>query len=100
VGASPAERAALADTLLLLRPDEVWAVVDATRRLDDTGAWLRALAGDRGVDAVALVNVGVTSAPAAGLDLPAPVVLMGDSPATPEAWASLLASRLVEQDLA
>ncbi len=99
VGAAPPVRAAVADTLDQLAPDEVWAVVDATRRLDDTAAWLTAVGGDRGVDALALVNTEVTSAPAAALALQAPVVLVGDRHATPEAWVSLLAARLTEQDL-
>jgi len=99
VGAAPPVRAAVADTLDQLAPDEVWAVVDATRRLDDTAAWLTAVGGDRGVDALAVVNTEVTSAPAAALALQAPVVLVGDRHATPEAWVSLLAARLAEQDL-
>lgn len=99
VGAAPPVRAAVADALDQLAPDEVWAVVDATRRLDDTAAWLTAVGGDRGVDALALVNAEVTSAPAAALALQAPVVLVGDRHATPEAWVSLLAARLAEQDL-
>ncbi|MBC3763746.1 hypothetical protein ACUN7V_08340 [Quadrisphaera oryzae] len=99
IGAAPPVRAAVADTLEQLAPDEVWAVVDATRRLDDTAAWLTAVAGERGVDALALTNTEVTSAPAAALALPAPVVLVGDRPATPEAWVSMLAARLAAQDL-
>lgn len=99
IGAAPPARAAVADTLEQLAPDEVWAVVDATRRLDDTAAWLTAVAGERGVDALALTNTDVTSAPAAALALPAPVVLVGDRPATPEAWVSLLAARLAAQEL-
>ncbi|MBF5083107.1 hypothetical protein [Quadrisphaera sp. INWT6] len=99
VGAAPPVRAAVADTLDQLAPDEVWAVVDATRRLDDSAAWLTAVGGDRGVDALAVVNTEVTSAPAAALALQAPVVLVGDRHATPEAWVSLLAARLAEQDL-
>jgi hypothetical protein len=99
VGAAPPVRAAVADTLDQVAPDEVWAVVDATRRLDDSAAWLTAVGGDRGVDALALVNTEVTSAPAAALALQAPVVLVGDRHATPQTWVSLLAARLAEQDL-
>ncbi|TNM69406.1 hypothetical protein FHN55_03590 [Streptomyces sp. NP160] len=99
IGAAPPVRAAVADTLEQLAPDEVWAVVDATRRLDDTAAWLTAVAGERGVDALALTNTEVTSAPAAALALPAPVVLVGDRPATPEAWVSMLAARLAAEEL-
>ncbi|TXR55085.1 hypothetical protein [Quadrisphaera setariae] len=98
IGASAAHRAAMGEVLAALGADEVWAVVDATRRLPDTAAWLEQLGAVTPVDALALVNVDATSAPAAALGLPQPVVVLGDRPASPRAWARVLAKRLRAQD--
>ncbi len=99
-GADAGRRAAARGLLTTLRVDQLWAVVDATRRTADVEAWLRDVAPAGGVDAVSLVDTAATAVPAAGLDLAAPVALLEGRPATPAAWVSLLAARLTEDDLA
>lgn len=99
VGADAGQRAAARGLLASLGVDQLWAVVDATRRTADVEAWLRDVAPAGGVDAVSLVDTAATAAPAAGLDLSAPVVLLDGRPATPAAWVSMLAARLTEDDL-
>ena len=97
--ASPGERAAAAAVLASLDADQVWAVVDATRRTADVEGWLRAVGPPAGVDAVALVGTTSTTAPAASLRLSAPVVLLEGRPATAVDWVVHLAAHLVREDL-
>ncbi|PWJ52574.1 hypothetical protein SAMN06264364_11969 [Quadrisphaera granulorum] len=99
IGASSGHRAAVVEVLDALGADEVWAVVDATRRLPDTAAWLASFGGDDTVDALALVNIRATSAPAAALGLVQPVVVLGERPASPRAWAQVIAARLRDEDV-
>ena len=90
---------AAAAVLASLDADQVWAVVDATRRTPDVEGWLRTVGPPAGVDAVALVGTGSTTAPAASLRLSAPVVLLDGRPATAVDWVVHLASHLVREDL-
>ncbi|WP_350348537.1 hypothetical protein ABIQ69_01015 [Agromyces sp. G08B096] len=46
-----------------LRPDEVWAAVDAGRTADDSAQWLRRLAQQVGLHAIGVVGVGLTRDP-------------------------------------
>jgi hypothetical protein len=99
-GADAGQRAAARALLTSLGVDQLWAVVDATRRTADVERWLSDVAPAGGVDAVSLVDLSATAAPGSGLDLQAPVVLLDGRPATPVAWVSMLAARLTEDDLA
>jgi hypothetical protein len=69
----------------------VWAVVDATRKTADTARHLRTI-GD--IDAVAVHGSRATADPATPLALAEPIALLDGRPATPHAWAALLAERL------
>lgn len=55
-----------------LGPEQVWAVVDASRKPDDTHAWLDAVRRHVPVDAVVVVGRGLTATPGTveGLGLP------------------------------
>lgn len=77
--------------LRALAPDATWAVVEATRKPRDVGAWTRAVGG---VDALALTGVDETSDPAAVLGLGIPVGRLEGRRATPAEWAALLADRV------
>jgi hypothetical protein len=70
----------------------VWAVVDATRKTNDTAQHLSML-GE--VEAVIVHGVEVTSDPATVLGLDLPIVSLDGKPATPHAWAALLCARIV-----
>lgn len=69
----------------------LWAAVDATRKLADTARHLSTMGR---VDALAVYAAAVCSDPAGVLALNVPVALLDGRPATPAAWAALLAERL------
>jgi hypothetical protein len=69
----------------------VWAVVDATRKTADTARYLRTM-GE--VDAIAVHGLAATADPATPLALAEPIALLDGRPATPHAWAALLAERM------
>jgi hypothetical protein len=46
-----------------IRPDQVWVVVDAGRKAEDTARWVRAVASVVPVDAVAVIRQDSTSTP-------------------------------------
>lgn len=52
------------DRLAELRPDEVWAVVDASRSLGDTKEWVDRLNATNGVHALAVIGTALTRDPA------------------------------------
>jgi hypothetical protein len=70
---------------------QVWAVVDATRKVGDLADHLDRLGG---VDALVVQRPEVTRDPASILDLGVPVALLGSRPGTPRAWADLISGRL------
>jgi hypothetical protein len=69
----------------------VWAVVDATRK---TGETRRHLAAIGPVDALAVHGAVGCADPASVLALDVPVALLDSAPATPYAWAAMLAPLL------
>ncbi|MFH5824882.1 hypothetical protein [Georgenia sp. AZ-5] len=69
------------DVLRALAPDQVWAVVDAGRKADDTAEWVAALQEVAAVDAVAVVGLDLTRTPGTVNDLGLPVGWIGDAPA-------------------
>jgi hypothetical protein len=75
---------------------QVWAVVDATRKVGDIADQLDRLGG---VDALVVERADVTRDPASILELGLPVAVLDDRPATPRAWADLITGRL-DQDAA
>lgn len=75
---------------------QVWAVVDATRKVGDIADQLDRLGG---VDALVVERADVTRDPASILELRLPVAVLDSRPATPRAWADLISGRL-DQDTA
>jgi hypothetical protein len=73
--------------LRALRPDAVWAVVDATRKPADTRTRLAAI--DL-VDALVVVGAADTGSPATVLALDVPVAMLDGHPATAERWTAAL----------
>ena len=69
----------------------VWAVVDATRKTNDSARHVRAL-GD--VEALVVHGVDITSDPATVLGLDLPIVSLDGKPATPHSWAAMLCARI------
>jgi hypothetical protein len=78
--------------LRALRPDAVWAVVDATRKPTDTRARLAAI---ELVDALVVIGAADTGSPATVLELDRPVAMLDGRPATAERWAAALADTVV-----
>jgi hypothetical protein len=70
---------------------QVWAVVDATRKVGDIADQLARLGG---VDALVVDRADVTRDPAGILELGLPVAVLDGRSATPRAWADLIAGRL------
>jgi hypothetical protein len=77
--------------LQALEPTTTWGAVEATRKPYDVAGFARAVGG---FQALALSAVDDTSDPAAVLELGIPVARLDDKPATPSAWAALLAGRV------
>jgi hypothetical protein len=70
---------------------QVWAVVDATRKVGDLADHLHRFGA---VDALVVDRADVTRDPATVLDLRIPVALVEGRSATPRAWADLLTARM------
>jgi hypothetical protein len=84
----------LSHMIAIWGPDAVWAVVDATRKIEDVAPWLDGLPR---LDAVVLQETDCTADPAAVLShLTAPVALVDGVRASAHRWASLLCERLDE----
>jgi hypothetical protein len=79
-GATAAEQTA-AVSLRSLGADSVWAVVDASRKHEDTAAWLRALRTVVAVEALAVVGTTATATPYSVLRLGLPIG-WSDAPAS------------------
>jgi hypothetical protein len=73
----------------------VWAVADATRKTSETRRHLTAIGA---VDALAVHGATGCADPASVLALDVPVAMIDSAPATPHAWAALLAPLLSESD--
>jgi hypothetical protein len=70
---------------------QVWAVVDATRKVGDLADHLDRLGP---LDALVVERADVTRDPATVLDLRVPVALLEGHRATPRVWADLVADRM------
>ncbi len=86
--------------LRALTPDQVVAVVDATRRPGDTAAWLQSLAV-RGFDvgSVRAHRVAATGEPGAVLGLGVAVASVDGRTASPREWAAVLLDRVQRRAL-
>jgi len=80
-----------ASVLQALEPTLCWGVAEASRKPEDLASWSAALGG---LDVLAVVDLEGTTTPASVLACPVPVGRLDGVPATAEAWASLLCSRL------
>ena len=67
-----AEVAELAEALAGIAPDQVWAAVDASRKTEDTAAWVRAVDAVLAVDALVVTGSELTATPGSvrGLGIP------------------------------
>ncbi|OJV27848.1 MAG: hypothetical protein BGO26_16305 [Actinobacteria bacterium 69-20] len=91
----PTWRQRSATVIAELQADAVWAVVDATRKPDDTR---RALGGLTRVDGIIVVNGRHTSSPASVWGIDKPIALLNGRRSTPTAWTVLLESKLAEME--
>ena len=82
------------EMLHALRPDETWAVVEASRKPEDIEAWSAKVGR---IDALALCRADESVSPAAVLAAGMPVTRIDNRPATPMGWGLLLADRLADQ---
>ncbi|GAA4138815.1 hypothetical protein [Leifsonia shinshuensis] len=72
---------ALAAALASIAPDQVWAAVDASRKLDDTAVWVRAVDAVLAVDGLAARNGALTATPWAVGALGLPLLWLDTPPA-------------------
>jgi hypothetical protein len=63
----------LAESLAGIEPDQVWLTVDASRKADDTAAWVRAVDAILGVDGIAVTGAALTATPQSVSELGFPV---------------------------
>ena len=84
-----------AQVIAALEPNAVWAVVDATRKAEDSRTDLDGLGP---IDALAVHSAGRTASPATVWDLDIPVALLDGRPASAGVWAALLFDRLRAPD--
>jgi len=73
----PEERTEQLALLPVLEADQLWAAVDATRKPEDTAAWIQQLTAVRPVDGVLCLNAGYTSTPHTLHALGLPVLEVG-----------------------
>ncbi len=66
-----------------IEPDQVWAAVDASRKDEDTAAWVAAVDAVLAVDAIAASNAALTATPLAIDRLGHPVLWLDAPPAAP-----------------
>jgi hypothetical protein len=67
------EVAELAEALAGIAPDQVWAAVDASRKAEDTAAWVRAVDAVLAVDALVVTGSQVTATPGSVRELGIPI---------------------------
>ncbi len=94
VGPDAHDRALAAPLLRALRPDQLWAVVDARTKPADAAAWVAAVGADRPVDALAVHGLLDTTAPGTVLELDLPVAWVDGLPASRLLWAAALGQEL------
>lgn len=70
----PRDRAKQLELLTILDPDQIWAVVDATRKPADTADWVQQLAQAHSLDGVLCLNAMHTSTPHTVHELGLPVL--------------------------
>ncbi|MFF1632402.1 hypothetical protein [Leifsonia sp. NPDC058248] len=80
------EVAELAEALAGIAPDQVWAAVDASRKAEDTAAWVRAVDGVLAVDALVVTGSQLTATPGSVRELGIPIgwldgAMLGAGPA-------------------
>ncbi|MGC8626010.1 MAG: hypothetical protein ACP5VR_00400 [Acidimicrobiales bacterium] len=80
-----------ASMLRALEPTLCWGVVEAAHKPEDVATWSAALGG---LDVLALVDLEGTTTPASALACSVPVGRLDGVPASAQAWANLLCSRL------
>jgi hypothetical protein len=85
-----------AEMLDALTAHQVWAAVDARRKVVELRRWLRAVGAHRPVDALAACNTFEAQAPGTMLGLGIPVGWVDGLPATPVVWAAVLSERLAD----
>jgi hypothetical protein len=85
-----------AEMLDALTPHQVWAAVDARRKVVELRRWLRAVGARRPVDALAACSTFDAQAPGTMLGLGIPVGWVDGLPATPVVWAAVLSERLAD----
>ncbi|QIK84290.1 hypothetical protein [Sanguibacter sp. HDW7] len=78
----------------VLRPVQLWAAVDVGRSSVETRRWLALVRDHRTVDALGVVGVEGSSAPAHVLSLGVPVGMLDGLAASAPVWAATLAERL------
>ncbi|GAB3583680.1 hypothetical protein GCM10027406_28700 [Leifsonia lichenia] len=71
---------ALAESLAGIAPDQVWVAVDASRKTEDTAAWVGAVDAVLAVDGVAASGAAFTSMPGSVAALGFPVLWLDDAP--------------------
>lgn len=84
------DREQAASLVAAARPDQVWAVVDARTKPEDTAHALGQLGRQRAADALAVRGLFDTRAPGTVLGLGLPIALADGVPASPVVWAALL----------
>ncbi|NTW40593.1 MAG: hypothetical protein HGA44_12025 [Cellulomonadaceae bacterium] len=96
VGQGRDARAAAADLIDALAPDDSWAVVDARLKAVELRRWLRAVGVRRPFDALAATSTFEAQAPGTVLNLGVPVGWVDGLPASPVVWAAVLSERLAD----
>ncbi len=94
VGPDAHDRTLAARLLRELRPEQLWAVVDARTKPADAAAWVGAVGADRPVDALAVHGLLDTTAPGTVLELDLPVAWADGLPASRLLWAAALGQEL------
>jgi len=87
----PAWGAPIVEVIDAIRPDALWAIVDATCKPADTRAFLARLGTPT---ALVVADAGRTSSPATAWDLGIPIAMLDDRPSSGPAWAVLLLEAL------
>ncbi|TFC96626.1 MULTISPECIES: hypothetical protein [Cryobacterium] len=78
-----------ASLLVLVRPDQVWVVVDAGRKPADTARWVAEVARSLDIDAVAVTGYTTTGSPESVDELGIPVGWVDGVPATSSTVAGM-----------
>ncbi|KRC46934.1 hypothetical protein ASE16_16220 [Leifsonia sp. Root227] len=71
---------ALAESLAGIAPDQVWVAVDASRKTEDTAAWVAAVDAVLAVDGIAACGAAFTATPGSVAALGFPVLWLDDAP--------------------